>query len=118
MRVLKLRFFGNRACLRRDKKRDSSGQIGYWPMNGQVISNREGVSAMIMQEALPGIKRFLKSAGLKDRMQSLTIRCVAAFCLHWGRMSAVQAVGAVGTEPRQRAHICRFLGSKTLRQGR
>ena len=71
---------------------------------------------MIMQEALPGIKRFLKSAGLKDRMQSLTIRCVAAFCLHWGRMSAVQAAGAVRSEPRHRAQICRFLGRKYWRK--
>ena len=71
---------------------------------------------MIMQEALPGIKRFLKSAGLKERMQSLTIRCVAAFCLHWGRMSAVQAAGAVRSEPRHRAQIGRFLGRKYWRK--
>ena len=50
---------------------------------------------MIMQEALPGIKRFLKPVCLKKRVLGLTIRCVAAFCLHWGRMSAVQAAGAV-----------------------
>jgi hypothetical protein len=85
-------------------------------MNGQVISNREGVSAMIMQEALPGIKRFLKPVGLNERVLGLTIRCVAAFCLHWGRMSAVQAAGAVRSEPRHRAQICRFLGRKFWRQ--
>lgn len=67
---------------------------------------------MIMQEALPGIKRFLKPVGLKERIQGLTIRCIAAFCLHWGRMSAVQAAGAVRSEPRHRAQICRFLGRK------
>lgn len=71
---------------------------------------------MIMQEALPGIKRFLKPLGLKERALSLTVRCVAAFCLHWGRMSAVQAAGAVGAEPRHRAQICRFLGRKYLRK--
>jgi hypothetical protein len=67
---------------------------------------------MIMQEALPGIKRFLKPVGLKERMRGLTIRCIAAFCLHWGRMSAVRAAGAVRSEPRHRAQICRFLGRK------
>jgi Transposase DDE domain len=71
---------------------------------------------MIMQEALPGIKRFLKVVGLKDRVLGLTIRCVAAFCLHWGRMSAVQAAGAVRSEPRHRAQICRFLGRKYWRK--
>jgi Transposase DDE domain len=86
------------------------------PVNGRGITNREGVSAMIMQEALPGIKRFLKPAGLKERVLGLTIRCVAAFCLHWGRMSAVQAAGSVRSEPRHRAQICRFLGRKYLRK--
>jgi len=71
---------------------------------------------MIMQEALPGIKRFLKPVCLKKRVLGLTIRCVAAFCLHWGRMSAVQAAGAVRSEPRHRAQICRFLGRKHLRK--
>src|SRR5580700_3061559 len=87
-------------------------------MNGQVISNREGVSDVIMQEALPGIKRFLKPVGMKECVLGLTIRCVAAFCLHWGRMSAVQVAGAVRSEPRHRAQICRFLGRKYLRQMR
>lgn len=73
---------------------------------------------MIMQEALPGIKRFLKSVGLKERVLALTIRCMAAFCLHWGRMSAVQAAGAVRSEPRHRAQICRFLGRKYMRKMR
>jgi hypothetical protein len=67
---------------------------------------------MIMQEALPGIKRFLKPLSLTERVAGLTIRCVAAFALHWGRMSAVKASGAVRSEPRHRAQICRFLGRK------
>jgi Transposase DDE domain len=67
---------------------------------------------MIMQDALPGIKRFLKPAGLNERALGLVIRCMAAFCLRWGRMSAVKAAGAVRSEPRHRAQICRFLGRK------
>jgi hypothetical protein len=69
---------------------------------------------MIVQDALPEIKRFLKPAGLNGRSLGLAIRCVAAFCSHWGRMSAVQAAGAVRSEPRHRAQICRFLGRKSL----
>ena len=71
---------------------------------------------MIMQEALPAIKRFLKPVGLKERALALTIRCVAAFCLHCGRMSAVQAAQAVRSEPCHRAQICRFLGRSSLRK--
>jgi len=71
---------------------------------------------MIMQEALPQIKRFLKPVGMKERVLGLTIRCVAAFCLHYGRMSAVQAASSVRSEPRHRAQICRFLGRKHFRK--
>lgn len=71
---------------------------------------------MIMQEALPQIKRFLKPVGMKERVVGLTIRCMAAFCLHFGRMSAVQAAGSVRSEPRHRAQICRFLGRKHFRK--
>jgi hypothetical protein len=76
----------------------------------------EGVSTMMMQESLPGIKRFLKPTGFKQRVLSLAIHCIAAFALHWGRMSAVQAAGSISTEPRHRAQICRFLGRKYWRK--
>src|SRR4029077_9607576 len=87
-------------------------------MNGQVISNREGVSDVIMQEALPGIKRFLKPLGLKERVLGMTIRFVAAFALHCGRMGAVRAAGAIRSEPRHRAQLCRFLDRKFWRKMR
>jgi len=65
---------------------------------------------MMMQDALPGIKRFLRPVGLSKRVAGLTLRCLAAFILHWGRMSAVQASAVVASEPRHRAQISRFLG--------
>jgi hypothetical protein len=69
---------------------------------------------MIVQQALPGIKRFLKPAGLNKRSLGLVVRCMAAFCLHVGRMSTVPAASAVCSEPRHRAQIGRFLGRKSL----
>jgi len=71
---------------------------------------------MMMPDALPGIKRFLKPAGLTERVLGLAIRCVAAFTLHWGRMSCVQAAGAVTTAPRHRAQIGRFLARRYWRK--
>jgi hypothetical protein len=71
---------------------------------------------MMVQDALPGIKRFLKPAGLNARATALVVRCMAAFCLHTGRMSTVQAAGAVRSEPRHRAQIGRFLARRSLRQ--
>lgn len=41
---------------------------------------------MIVHDALPGIKRFLKPVGLSERPYGLVVRCVAALCLHRGRM--------------------------------
>ena len=71
---------------------------------------------MIMQEALADLKRFLKPLQLNARCQALVVRCVAGFCLHWGRMSAVRASQTVASEPLHRAQICRFLGRKHLRK--
>jgi hypothetical protein len=65
---------------------------------------------MIFQEALPHIKTFLKPVALGHRAQALVIRCLIAFLMHLGKMSASQAAGAVRTDARHRAQISRFLG--------
>jgi hypothetical protein len=70
---------------------------------------------VIMQDALPGLKRFLKCVALKERMLALIMRCVVAFILHAGRMSAARAAGAIRSAPRHRAQICRVMGRKWLR---
>src|SRR4051812_44912303 len=71
---------------------------------------------VIMQDALPGLKRFLKPVGMKERMQGLVIRCVVAFMMHLGRMAAARAATAVRSAPCHRAQVCRFLGRKLLRR--
>ena len=71
---------------------------------------------VIMQDALPGLKRFLKPVALNERMLALVIRCVVAFVMHFGRMGAARAASAVRSEPRHRAQVCRFLGRKWLRR--
>lgn len=64
---------------------------------------------MIMDDALPGIKSFLKAASLKPNAVGMLIRLVAAFTGHVGRMSASQAAGAVRSQARHRAAMVRFL---------
>ena len=71
---------------------------------------------MMMQDALPGCKVFLKPVGLRERVQRLTVCCMAAFMLHIGRMSCVQAAGSIVTEPRHRAQIGRFCGRNYWRR--
>ena len=65
---------------------------------------------MIFPEALPLIKTFLQPVALGRRAQGLLLRCLVAFLMHRGRMSASQAAGAVRTDARHRAQISRFLG--------
>jgi hypothetical protein len=71
---------------------------------------------VIMPDALPGLKRFLKPLGLNERLLALVIRCVVAFVMHFGRMAAARAASAVRSQPRHRAQVCRFLGRKLLRR--
>jgi hypothetical protein len=71
---------------------------------------------VIMQDALPGLKRFLKPVDLNERMLGLVIRCVVAFVMHLGRMAATRAATAIRSQPRHRAQVCRFLGRKLWRR--
>jgi Transposase DDE domain len=71
---------------------------------------------VIMQDALPGLKRFLQPVGLNQRLQALVIRCVVAFVMHTGRMTATHAATAIRSEPRHRAQLCRFMGRRLLRR--
>jgi hypothetical protein len=65
---------------------------------------------LIMQDAVPLIKTFLKPVGLSGPAHALLIRCLVAFLMHLGKMSASQAAGSIRTDGRHRAQICRFLG--------
>lgn len=71
---------------------------------------------VIMQEAVPQLKRFLKPLALKPCRATLLCSCVVAFLMHFGRMGAARAAGAVRSEPRHRAQISRFLGRQWLRR--
>jgi SRSO17 transposase len=64
---------------------------------------------VIMEDSLPGIKRFLKVAGLEETTQLYVTRFVVAFIMHLGRMSAAAASSSVRIDPRHRAQVMRFL---------
>jgi hypothetical protein len=67
---------------------------------------------LIMQNALPGINKFLQPVAMNSKARELVISCIIAFLMHLGKMSATQAAGAVRSQGRHRAQICRFLGRK------
>lgn len=67
---------------------------------------------VMVPQAIPGLKRFLKPVGLRESAQRMVIRLVMAFVLGIGRASAVMAAGAIRTDPCHRAQVCRSLGRK------
>ena len=67
---------------------------------------------MMMLDALPGCKRFLRSAKTSPQVMEFLIRLIAAFTSHLGRMSASQAAGAIRTQARHRAAVIRFLAKQ------
>ena len=65
---------------------------------------------LIMQDALPLFKSFLKPVSLKQGARQLVVRCVIAFLMHLGKMSASRVAGAVRTDARHRSQVGRFMG--------
>jgi hypothetical protein len=63
----------------------------------------------MLVDFLPGFKRFFTQAPLPDATKRLASSVVVAFLLHIGRMSCLQAAGAVRCDARHRAQISRYL---------
>ena len=43
---------------------------------------------LIMQNALPGINKFLQPVAMNSKARELVISCIIAFLMHLGKMSA------------------------------
>jgi hypothetical protein len=67
---------------------------------------------VILQDAMPGLKRFLSALDLNAVRCSMVTRLVVAFMLHRCRMSASQAAGAIRSQPRHRGQVGRCLSRK------
>lgn len=67
---------------------------------------------VILQDAVPELKGFLRATGLKAERLNMVARLMIAFTMHRCRMSASQAAGAVRSDPRHRGQVCRFLSRK------
>ena len=63
---------------------------------------------------LPLFKSFLKPVSLKQRARQLVLRCVIAFLMHLGKMSASRVAGAVSTDARHRGQVSPFLETPLL----
>jgi hypothetical protein len=71
---------------------------------------------VMVADLLPGLKRFLAGIGLRESVLMLVMRVVVAFILHAGRMSCLQAGGALRCASRHRAQISRFLARPRWRK--
>jgi hypothetical protein len=69
----------------------------------------------IVADQLPDCKRFFRSSSLSQSARLLAIRLVATFVFHAGRMTCMQAAGAIRCEPRHRAQVTRFLARPLAR---
>lgn len=70
---------------------------------------------VMVADLLPGLKRFLGQLSLKDSALRMICRVVITFLLHSGRMSCLQAAGAVRCDPRHRAQLGRMLKRPSFR---
>ena len=71
---------------------------------------------VMVADFVPGLKRYVRSAGLKPAAQSMVLRVVIAFLLHSGKMSCLQAAGSVRSEARHRAQVGRCLRRPSFRR--
>jgi hypothetical protein len=62
-----------------------------------------------VSDSVPGFKRFIKRIPLSVSAKRLASSVIVAFLMHFGRMSCLQAAGAVRFDARHRAQITRFL---------
>jgi hypothetical protein len=67
---------------------------------------------VILQDAVPGLKRFVSALDFNSQRCAMITRLVVAFMMHRCRMSASQAGGAIRSDPRHRGQVCRFLSRK------
>ncbi len=63
----------------------------------------------MLADFLPGFKRFFRRVPLSETTGRLASSVIVAFLMHLGRMSCLQAAGAVRCDARHRAQISRFL---------
>ena len=71
---------------------------------------------VMVAEVLPGLKRWLSPLRLRSSVQAMVVRMVAAFILHAGRMSCLQAAGSIRSEARHRAQVGRMLSRPSFRR--
>lgn len=63
----------------------------------------------MIADVVPQFNRFLRPLKLKEAAQQMVARVIIAFIFHSGRMSCLQAAGALKSQPRHRAQVSRFL---------
>lgn len=71
---------------------------------------------IMVSDLLPGLKRCLREVGLHSSTRQMVVRIMVAFMLHSGRMSCLQAAGAVRSQVRHRAQVGRLLRRPSFRR--
>src|SRR5947208_924709 len=69
---------------------------------------------VMISDLVPGLKRFLSRTGMREAALRMATRMIVAFILHRGRMSCLQAAGALRAETLHRAQIGRMLKRRSF----
>src|SRR5262249_16560933 len=79
-----------------------------------LTSRGRSLAVIMVADLIPGLKRFLRPLDVSEAARGMVTRLIVAFLLHAGRMSCLQAAGAIRTEPRHRAQVGRLLKRPSL----
>lgn len=71
---------------------------------------------IMVADLVPGLKRCLRVVDVRATPRLMVMRVVVSFMLHAGRMSCLQAAGAVRSEARHRAQVGRLLKRPSFRR--
>ncbi len=71
---------------------------------------------IMVSDLVPGLKRCLRAVEMRAAPRLMVMRLVVSFMLHAGRMSCLQAAGAVRCEARHRAQVSRLLNRPSFRR--
>jgi len=71
---------------------------------------------VMVADLVPGLKRFVRNLTEKESIRDTVLRMILAFLLHSGRMSCLQAAGAVKSQTRHRAQVGRALRRRCFRR--
>lgn len=71
---------------------------------------------IMVPDTARSLKRFIAKSAAPEFTQTMMLRMIVTFALHYGRMTCSQAAGSLATEPLHRSQVTRFLARPRWQQ--